>query len=401
MFKVVNLIDKYLIILLHFLSIGATIMLDSNFLTSSAETQIHIIGPLHVREAAKDVIFHRLRNWLKNPDIGRLKTTVSSEEVGEDTSTSTSNMTSTSFDWNVFKTKNADDESSDMVSTNNNNDNDDDDYHLFIPPQFSAQFANQFSPADDYQSLFSMTGSATNNNTNASVSANFTNTTNTTTTSVSSQIRDLLSDSHESTAAVIADPPPGLFNSATSINTSTSSNNMNHLFNSNSTLGSNNNMFKNNNSINMSSNSFANKMSKANVVSNSYNSTQSVTNYTNTASTLNTSDPPASGSSDILDCCVKIIVTPPAATVQNELMMSNIFQTIHDISTCYIQTLPSQNDVTKTLQVAKISIIGDTLTKILIAAELFINFMISSQGRSRCRCRCRCNVIEYLICYHI
>lgn len=309
---------------------GATVMIDANFFTSSAETQVHLIGPQHSRELAKDVILDRLREWLSNTELSASadiqgvypysprhalsspvgtgagatyalgnawddaidnfsEYTNGKENVIETSANNSLDDINNSFDSfsNRNKARAIGPAAASLDGSGSSNNNAAQSLSsLLIPRQFSAQFANQFSAAASGPS--SMMTSA-------------------------SPFVDKTAQRNQSTQSPEAD--------------------LYHM----------------------------NKLSLSRDVSQ------------------------VQSQQDILDCCVKAIISqdsvpffdssaPAGADISQQ---SSICQHIHKITGCYVQILPSQNIVTKSFSVAKISVIGGSLSRILHAMDLLLDFVHS------------------------
>lgn len=82
---------------------------------------------------------------------------------------------------------------------------------------------------------------------------------------------------------------------------------------------------------------------------------------------------------EILDCAIKVLLATDAIAdfeqPFNRYSDENIFQYIHKLTGCFLQTLPSHNVVSKTCDVRKVSIVGPSLPAILKAQELLLDFV--------------------------
>lgn len=302
-------------------SLGATVLLDANFLTSSAETQLHLIGPAMARERAKIVIMERLRNWLLNPEVGTpictSALTTTSHMNGSDSEdlSPPPNLTlSTAFldlQINHSSGSNNNDTTGHIFNTQLSENS----YNLFIPRQFSVQFANQFSLHDHTSSSLFSADPMLMDEVDTSSS--------------------LLSSDSKTISAYRPMLSHSLDNPVVSRNNQT-------LFSSTSITAADCEPIL---SVNL------NRMDISSSADNN------------------------SSKLDILDCCIKLIIAYEAAPY-----VSSIFPQIQTATSCYVQLLPSQNVVTKTVRVAKISIIGDRLNKILQAQELLLDFCQKLQG---------------------
>ena len=290
---------------------GATVMIDANFFTSSAETQIHLIGPLNARERAKEIVLERLRDWLGNHEHSDF-TDLSHPHVPHSpaslkTSVFHNNVRSNFCDIKSFydDIDNVGDVLDSKISssyecingTNNKpkciidlNEkicNSVNLSNVLIPRQFSAQFANQFADSE-----------------------------------ASTLLQLPLINS-----IVVSHDDPKLVPQR-----SQSSPGRDQIFNKVSLL-------------------------------------RDVAQF----------------QQEILDCCVKVIISQEFVPMFESLIPSldnkqSICQHIHKITSCYVQILPSHNIVTKSFNVAKIAVIGGSLTKILSAIDMLLDFVHSLRG---------------------
>ena len=296
---------------------------------------MHLIGSAVARERAKIVIMERLRNWLLNPEIctpvctsGLITATahVDDSDSSDDLSPppnltlaaafldlqmnysrGSNNSNGNSTEQHIFNTQ--------LLSENS--------YNLFIPRQFSVQFANQFS------------------------------------------LHDHTSSSSSSSLFSTADPI--VF--------------MEEIDTSSSLLSSESKTISAHHRPNLSQSLDNPVSSSSNQTLFSSTSRTAAGDFGSTVSAslsrmeISSSVDNSSTKLDILDCCIKLIIAHQAAPY-----VSSIFPQIQTATSCYVQLLPSQNVVTKTVRVAKISIIGDRLTKILHAQELLLDFCQKLQG---------------------
>jgi hypothetical protein len=346
---------------------GATVMIDANFFTSSAETQIHLIGPAAARERAKDIILERLRDWLSNP-ASDLSTSIDTRAHSPHFAMSSpSDMTATAgaavgaggpssfhnynsnwcdvnsyyedlenknnmLDSNSFMNVNYDDQqpyaggkpamTSQLSNqkTNNNNSNTvlslSSLSNLLIPRQFSAQFANQFS-ANSAVAAAAAVSLQSPSTPSAPLSPN-----------------ELMSMSYLDESKLLS-PRSQLSQSQ--------QNNANHLDLTAAAAGGG-----------LAKLSLSREVSATQVLA-----------------------------QDILDCCVKVIISQEFVPLFESLSAESnqsICQYIHKVTSCYVQILPSHNIVTKSFNIAKIAVIGGSLTKILNAIDMLLDFVHSMRG---------------------
>ena len=132
---------------------GTLINIDPNFYTSAAEAQIHIIGKKENRIQAKQIIMNKLSEWLK--------------QHHSPNNFPNNNLNNINNDKDISTTTSKDNEEEVKNSSENIIDK------PFIPKQFSAQFADQFSnfsahvsslSVDEYMSRLKQDLIDTNNN---------------------------------------------------------------------------------------------------------------------------------------------------------------------------------------------------------------------------------------------